>query len=307
MKEGSDIAPRLLRKRDFSEVFDDLGRFVRTSSSPFIEVLAKIAGPFLLLMLVLSLYLGMLSPGSELEFSFISVPVLIFFMLLAVFSSLLILGTSILYLKNLEKNDPDLSVTNIRRQLSEKAASIFVCFIAWVGIMLVFFFAVGLLVGSLMALFGALAPILAPFILLLAMLFVGPPMVFVVNASFFAMLRDDLPFGEAFTKAWRMLFTSFWKTWAVMMVGMILFWVLSFSLMIPEGLFTGLFYYLSLNAPMEGLSGYFLSGLGSLRFMAQQVLAAFFIVFQGMHYYSLHEIQQGEGLVQRFGQDANRE
>jgi hypothetical protein len=306
MKQDGTSYPVLLKKRGFSEVFDDLGRFVRTAYKPFLKVMAYVPGPFILLTGLLSAYGGFLAiGGTSSELTALSIPVLIFVMLLSFFTSLLNLGSGIFFMKGMEEEGKPPSVKTVRDKVFSNFGDLFICFIAWVGILLVFSFFVGIALGLFMVPLGGIAPVLAPIFFFLFFLFVMPPIAFTITASFFGMLRDGLQFGQAFAKAWRLLFSAFWRTWGVMVVGTLLFMILSFACMIPEALFTGAYSFLSLDLPFTGGSGFFLSVLALLRYFITQILWIFFVILQGLHYYSLHEMESGEALLSAYDRSAS--
>ena len=301
MDRAETAYPTLLRKRSFSEVFDDFGHFVRTAYTPFLKVMFYVPGPFILLTGLVSMYGGFLAlGGTSSDISGLSILALLFVMLLSFFTSLLSLGSGIIFMREMERDGRPPSVKKVRDLVFSDFGDLFICFIAWVGILLVFSFFVGIAMGLFMIPLGGVAPALIPFLFFLIFLFIMPPLAFTITASFFGMLRDGLHFGRAFAKAWRLVFLSFWRTWGVMIVGVLLFVVLTLAFMIPEGLFTGIYSYLSLELPSTGSSGYIMNLLALFRYFATQILWIFFIVLQGLHYYSLHETESGEALLSSY-------
>lgn len=306
MNDPGNPYPTLLRKRNFSEVFDDFGRFVRTASIPFLKVLLYVPGPFILLTGLFSAFGGFLSIGSTPDPSLMSIPLLLITLLLSFFTYLLSLGSGIVFLKRLEEDGETPSPKTVRDEVFSKFGDLFIGLMAWVGLFLVFFFFIGLFFG-LMAVpaGGSGALIFLTFLIFMILLLIMPPISFHFTASFFGMLRDGLSFGKAFSKGWRMISMAFWKAWSVTIVGMLLMMFLSFACMIPEGVFAGIYSYMSLDLPSTGLSGYIMSALSLLRYFATQILGVFFVILHGLLYYSLHEMESGEALLRSYDESSD--
>ncbi|MFB6257218.1 MAG: hypothetical protein ABEH38_00875 [Flavobacteriales bacterium] len=261
------------------------------------KVLALIPGPFFLVTGLLSVYLGVLDPRGGIS----GMDDIWGFMLLfplSLIGGILLGGTVIAYMRQLEEGEVRLAA--VKDRVFKKLGSLFLCCITWVGILLLFAISGGGSIGLLAASLANVAPFLVPIIFLLAFLMLFPPAVYLFHATLFRMLRDDVGLDKGLQAAWGTLRINYWRTWGVVMVGSLLFTVLTLSCAVPEGVFEGVYGLMSLDIVDDGISGYILKGLRFLRYMATQFLWGYFIVLLGLHYYSLFEIKSGEGILHRF-------
>ncbi len=289
---------QLLRRRTFSEVFDDLGRLLRSHSGSFFKTFALIPGPFILVTGLVSSYLGVLSPaGFNTIHSVLPFLVLI---ILSCVTGLLLLATVVAFMREVELHEKKVSVASVRQRVFGKIRSLLTWFIVWLGVSLAISFGVGLLTGFLSIAMSQVHPELPPFIFFLFFLFIYPLIVHLAVASAFGMLRHDLFFGKAFSKAWDSLLIGFWRNWSLTLLGTVLLITLIMASSVPELLFAGIYNFLTLDPPFEGGSGYVLKGLAIVRYSATNLIWCFFLLLHGLNYYSHHEIQSGESLLQRF-------
>ncbi len=291
----------LIRRRSFSEVFDDLGCFVREHSAHFFKAVAWIPGPFLVLTGIVSIYLGLLTPSGMSLTETRTVLAFLLVLFLSLCSTLLLIGTTVAYFKGMEEERGRPTVRYVRRRVFRNLGVLINTFLAWLGIVLAFSFGAGIALAFFSFVVGAAGgAFLIPFMIFLGFLLLYPPIVHLASASFFGVLHHGFNFGKAFSKAWRSLRMAFWRNWGVVFIGTLLFFFLSFSCMVPEGIFVGFYRYFTLDPIQEGMSHYIYTGIAFFRFLATQFLWTLLLALLGMNYYSLHEVDSGETLLQRY-------
>lgn len=294
---------RLFRIRTFSEVFEEFGRFLRVHGKPLLILLLRIPGPFILMAALMNAYFA---PSAMAAGRLLSSPFLILLTLLSsVLASVLTLGTVVLYMKLIESSDSPPTIADLRKELFRSLGPLFKTFMLWGLILFATLFLLILFFGAFQTLlvgggrtgiyFGAFLA----FLLFGLFLFILPLLSFLMVSSYYHALRERTGFIAAFGNAWWMLRTAFFRTWAVLFIGMLLLFVLSTTCSIPLLLFEWLHTYFTLDLLQEGFSYYLFLVLESALNLLYLLVWAFLIVLVGIHYYSLQELQSGEGILAR--------
>lgn len=294
---------RLFRIRTFSEVFEEFGRFLRVHGKSLLILLVRIPGPFILIASLMNAYFA---PSTLPAGQLLSSPFLILLTLFAsILASVLTLGTVVLYMKLIESSDSPPTISDLRKELFRSLAPLFKTFILWGLILFATLFVLILFFGAFQTLLvgggstGIYFGVFLAFLLFGLFLFILPLLTFLMVSSYYHALRERRGFIAAFGNGWWMLRTAFFRTWAVLFIGMLLLFALSTACSIPLLLFEWLHTYFTLDPLQVGFSSYLLLGLGSILNLLYLLVWAFLIVLVGIHYYSLQELRTGKGILTR--------
>lgn len=294
----------LLKERSFSEVFDDFGLFVRTHGKRLLQAFVYVPGPFILAAGILNGYsqLGGPTPGS---FGPGTLILLTLAFLSAIAAFIFSLSTVIHFMKGVEKKE-ELSTSTLRSRVMNSFGPMFIGALGWIGILVVFFFIyffVSFLVMGVAGLMGPIALGGMGLVFLLFYLFVLPLVAFLTSTTFFQMLREERSFASSLGRAFRLLGRDFWRTWGVMLIGGVLFVVLTGICFIPQFAVAWGYGLLTPTGGFEREGVLLFQTMAMIGYITSTFVAAFFHVLVGLHYYSLHESESGEGLEDRIQSD----
>lgn len=304
----------LRKTRDFGALFNDGIAFIRINFKSFFGILLVLAGPFIILTGLLSGYMQSLQSklvSSSLVPSYFGsysglisanfIGTLSIFLLIYLLTTLVTSSTVCLYLKVYDKaNETELPIEKnvISPDLASTCWKLFSNYLLFTLLVVVG----GAIVAALFAVLFMIPVlnVLVGIALVIGLLIVIPPMMYVVNAASFLVVRDDILITAAISKAIKYMKGNFWWTWLLM-----------FSVMIALGTISGLFSLpLSILSMMKiftrasGEAGESHSVMylvfGSLSMIAQMlVVVPISTVFCVFNFYNHEEQQEGTGLMSR--------
>src|ERR1700756_373954 len=225
-----------LRKvRDFGALFNDGIAFIRINFKSFFGILLVLAGPFIILTGLLSGYMQSLQSklvssslfpnyfgtyGGLFSANFIGT--LCIFFLIYFLTTLVTTSVVCLYLKVYDKStEAELPIVkgNISPDLASSCWRLFNNFLLLTLIMLI---GGGVLTAIFVVLFMIpVLNILVGISLVVGLLIIFPPMMYVMNAATYIVVRDEVLITVAIRKAVDYMRGHFWWTWLLMFSVMI--------------------------------------------------------------------------------------
>lgn len=292
------------KERDFSETLGAAFTFVRQNFKVLISAILFLAGPLLLLSAILtSIYVqnmfNFASLGTVDNFDMLSSvfsPVYFLVIIISIVASILIIGITYESLVMYEKNGHKaLSVAGIWQAVLKDAGMLFSTFFYLMGILIVFGFAMALVVLIFSAI-GVVGVSIFMFLFFIAMLIFGPPLMFLISAIYPIRIRERIGNNAAFKKAYQLMRANFWNTWIVIFVSYLIVSLLALIFSLPQSMYAGA---MQLSSVYDGTYGegstIFFTILNIISIVGSSIINALLFIIIGFHYFSTNEKVFGVG------------
>lgn len=292
------------KERDFSETLSVAFSFIRQNFKVLISAILFLAGPLLLLSAILtSIYIQNMFNFSAIEnidsfdmLSSILSPVYFLVIIISIVVGILLLGIVYESMVIYEKNGREaLSITTIWQAVLKDAGLLFSTFFYLMGILILFGMAVTI-VTLIFSAIGVVGVSIFMFLLFIAMLIFGPPLIFLISAIYPIRIRERIGNTAAFKKAYQLMRANFWNTWIVIFVSYLIVSMLALIFSLPQSIYTGA---MQMNSLHDGTYGegstIFFTILNIIAILGGNIINTLLFVIIGFHYFSTNEKVFGVG------------
>lgn len=227
---------------------------------------------------------------------------------LELLSQLLLCSLCAVFVVNYHNNaDNHFSLKEATAVVKNKALSLLGLF----AILFIFNIAIALFYDMIMfgsASLGTGTYIFGRVVVVVAILLVYPPLVFVFNGGYIALIKENLTPWAAFKRAFAVLKGSYWWTWVVLWVAIICFWALGWIFSSPEYMIQWFIIDMDLFG-FGSFSGYetLLKVVHFIGVFLGQLFDGFLYVLIAIHYFSLVEKKEATGLMKRINSIGERQ
>lgn len=290
--------------RDFGETFNISVKFLRQNFKLMFQSLIFIAGPFILITAiagamyqssVLTSPLRSANPLANIGLAYI------LFILASVVSNLVLLGTVFSFmLEYMEKGYGNFGVNDVAKRLRKNIGNILSVFFTFTFLIVIF---AGAMVGIFIAA-GNASPIivgLLAFMLVIAMLIVGPPIFWQLSVVYLAKMIDDDGVFDAYGRTRMVMKSNFWWTWVMVVCSGLAVGIISFVFSLPQVIFQMVLMISKIRGGNAETSIAFLI-VATVCTFCVSLLYSILYVINAFHYFSLAEKKEGTGLMERINE-----
>ncbi|MGZ3861985.1 MAG: hypothetical protein ACXVPN_06955 [Bacteroidia bacterium] len=304
----------LCRVRDFGALFNDSVAFIRINFRSFFGILLVLAGPFIILTGLLSGYMQSLQSklvssgfASDYYGSYLGmisanfIGTLSIFLLIYLLTTLVTSSTVCLYLKIYDKT-PGTELPLDKNLISPFLAS--TCwrlFHNYLSFILLFVVGAAILTALFAVLFIIpVLNILAGIALVIGALIIFPPMMYVLNAATFVVVRDEITMVRAIGKIIDYMKGNFWWTWLLMIILLISLGTISSLFSLPLSVLGIMKTFVRSGGGANSDHSVLYLIFGSLNMITQMLIVVpISMIFCVFNYYNHEEQQEGTGLMDR--------
>lgn len=302
----------LQQARDFGETFNASIKILRQNFRLFFQSILFLGGPFILLSSIAGAFyqsnaLSMYSPSRILDMKNLLQQfglAYLLFIIAALIANLMIMGTVFSFLMVYQEKGPgNFTVNDVGKTLRQNIGNILAIFFVFFAIGIVL---VALLAGILYAIASAI-PVLG--VLVIIFLFLGilafcPPFVWQFSVVYLVKMKEDKGVFESLGKTWNVLRGNFWWTWLIVVCSSIAIAIAGFVFTLPQAAYQMFIAFSNIRGGTGEVSIPFLMIATVCTFCATLLQSVLHLV-NGVHYYSLAEKKDGEGLIERINEIGN--
>jgi hypothetical protein len=300
----------LRQARDFGETFNTSIRLLRQNFKIIFLSVLFIAGPFILLASISGAYYqanamrNVFSPldlqsGNPMDFVWRQFGMWYFIFIVAVSIAHMVLTATVysFIICYQEKGPGNVTLNDVGTRVGNSIGKILatyflVMLLSVVGIAVLAGIVIGVAVAS-----AGLA-ILLGFFIIIGLMIVGPPLVWQISTIYLAVMQPDIPLAKGLGKPFRVIRGSFWWTWVIVVCVSIAVGLMGLVFTLPQA---GYQMVLMITSKGSEAPIGFLVVATICTFFATLLYSVMHIVF-GVHYYSLAEKQDGQGMIERINE-----
>lgn len=304
----------LRQSLDFGETFNTSVKFLRQNFKLFFQSLLFIAGPFVLISAIAGAYyqstaLGMYSPERMRMTDPSSILAqfgwaYLVFIIAAIVANLALVGTVYAYMLNyLEKGPGGFTVSDVGNTLTKNIGNILGVFfsITFLGIIII-----AVVVGILVAI-GMAVPVLGVLLgigMFFGIIILFPPLIWQLSVVYLVKMHSDVGVFEAFGKTREVMKDNFWWTWVIVVCSSIGIGLVGLVFSLPQVAYQMVLMVTSMKGGGEETSIGFLIVATLCTFCTTLLYSAMYVI-NGVHYFSLAEKKDGQGLMERINEIGN--
>jgi hypothetical protein len=293
--------------RDFGETFNISIKFLRQNFKLYFLSILLLAGPFVLLNCFTSAYYqsvmldkaalvraGRLYNVTSYGWEYFLTLFTQFIALLAV----MCVNYSFMIVYE-EKGLGNFVVKDVAKKINDHFIKIGSGFIVFFFLIIVFAVAIGTIIG----IFGESLPFLAiffAFLLIIAILLVGPNFLWQLSTSFLVILCENEIAFSAFGRTRYVMRDNYWWTWLIVVCSSLMIFIFSLFFTIPSIAYSWI-KMLSNSTEVEETSMVYMLVIIVCTFCATTIYAVLYLIC-GFHYFSLAEKKDGKGLMERINE-----
>jgi len=301
-------AVKLERVRSFSETFQDTILFIRQNFNVLGKGVLYIAGPFYLLVYVVNILflydvtirrenVALLFMESQTSWAFI---LALLFQMLA---SMMAVGTVAYYFAMYrEYGGNNFTVGDLAKRVFSRFPALLGTTLLLTLFFGVFMFIFAAIFGGMVTL-GAGAAVLVVLLLLVGMLLLAFPLWYYFFAIYISRATEKIGVFEAMGRVRWGMSGNWWTTWLVMFCFGLCLYVVGLSTGTPQAIYAELMKLSAVESMMsEDTSRIILSALNFIATFVGSYIAASAYVMIGIHYFSLKERVEGQGMYEQIEQ-----
>ncbi|OFY86917.1 MAG: hypothetical protein A3F72_00755 [Bacteroidetes bacterium RIFCSPLOWO2_12_FULL_35_15] len=297
--------------RDFGETFNVTVKFLRQNFKLFFQSLIFIAGPFILISAIAGAFyqssaieistLGRGSSGNPLAqygWSFL------IFMLSAIVSGIVLIGTTFSFMINyMEKGPNSFSVNDVATKLLQNSGKILsVFFVLTLLSLLIIAVLVGIVIGLTTAV--PVLGILFALAFVFGMLILFPPLMWQLSVVYLVKMQEDKGVFESFGRTREVMHGNFWWTWVIVVCSAIAIGIVGFVFTLPQIIYQMILLLSHIkNGGGETPLAFLI--VATICTFCSTILYSALYVINAFHYYSLAEAKDGVGLMERINEIGN--
>lgn len=293
------------KERDFSNTLTVSFTFIKENFKLFFSSLLFLAGPILLLNAILmSIYVQNIfnfqtfNPNDYENLQFLS-PIYFIVIIIAIASSLVVLGVTYEYIFLYDKHDgAKFTVNDVWNAFLKDLGLLLSTFFFLLGIFLLLIIVIGVIVG-LFAMMGGVFMGLIMFVLFVSLLIFGPPLIFVISAIYPIRIKERIGNFAAINKAYILAKNNFGNTWLLIFVSQLIVGAIGFVFSIPQLIYTVMIQLNSLQNAAVETSSVLLTSFNVIATLGTSLTNAVFLVIICFHYFSTNEKVFGGGLMKK--------
>ena len=294
--------------RDFGEIFNVSVKFLRQNFKLYFLSMLLLAGPFVLLNSFASAYnqsvmldkatmvrAGRLYNASVYGWEYFLTLFTQFIALLAIMCSNY--AFMIVYSENGIGN---FTVRDVAKKINDHFIKISIGFIVF--FVLVTIFAVSII--TIITMFGSASPVAGvffAFLFIIAMMLLGPNLLWQLSAAFLVILSENEIAFSAFGRTREVMRDNYWWTWLIVVCGTLMIFVFSLFFSLPILALSWLKMLSNYSIEEDKTSLIYSSLTIFCSFCATMVYSVLYIIC-GFHFFSLAEKQDGKGLMERINE-----
>jgi hypothetical protein len=302
----------LRQVRDFSETFNASIKILRQNFKLFFQCLLFIAGPFVLISSIAGAFYQasilraytpsyMLDPLNflkQLGFAWV------LFILSAIISNLAIMGTVFSFLMNYQESGPgNFTVADVGKTLRKNIGNIILVFLVLFLFAIIAFALLGFIIAGVM-MSSTILGILFVFFLMLGMLVIAPPLLWQFSAVYLVKMLEPKGVFESYAQVRRVMKGNYWWTWVIIFCAFLAVMIVGFVFALPQGAYQMVIMFSAMRGGTGETSVVFLVIVTICTFCTTLLQSVIHIV-NGVHYYSLAEKKDGQGLMERINEIGN--
>lgn len=293
------------KERDFSNTLTVSFTFIKENFKLFFTSLLFLAGPLLLLNAILmSIYVQNVfnfqtfNPGDFESLQFFT-PVYFLVIIIAIASSLVVLGVTFEYVFLYDKhNGANFTVNDVWNAFLRDLGMLISTFFFLIGIFILIMIALGIVIG-LFAMMGGILMGLIMFALFIALMVVGPPLLFVITAVYPIRIRERVGNLAALNKAYLLAKNDFGTTWILVFISQLIVGAIGFVFSLPQFVYTMVIQLNTLQNTAVETSSVLLTSFNMIATLGTSLTNAVFLVIVCFHYFSSNEKVFGGGLMKK--------
>ena len=303
----------LKQSRDFGETFNASIKLLRQNFKLLFQCLLFIAGPFLLISSIAGAFyqataLTMYSPRMQMnnpmdilsQFGW----AYLIFIVTAVIANLALVGTVYCFMLEYQEKGPgNFTAGDVGSRLASNVGNILSVFFSVTFLMIL---AIALLVGVFIAI-GSISPVLAGLLAVLlffGLLIIFPPLIWQLSVVYLVKMQSDMGPLEAFGKTREAMRDNFWWTWVIVVCSSIGVGLAGLVFAMPQFAYQMVITFSNMRGEGEETSIGFIVVATICTFFSTLLYSVLYII-NGVHYYSLAEKKDGQGLMERINEIGN--
>jgi len=293
------------KERDFSSTLTVSFTFIKENFKLFFSSLMFLAGPLLLLNAILmSIYVQNVfnfqtfNPDDFENLQFFS-PIYFIVIIIAIASSLVVLGVTYEYIFLYDKhNGAKFTVNDVWNAFLKDLGMLISTFFFLVGIFILIMIVLGLVIG-LFAMMGGILMGLIMFVLFIALMVVGPPLLFVITAVYPIRIKERIGNFAALNKAYLLAKNNFGNTWILIFISQLIVGAIGFVFSLPQFVYTMIIQLNTLQNTAVETSSVLLTSFNVIATVGTNLTNVIFLVIVVFHYFSCNEKVFGGGLMKK--------
>jgi hypothetical protein len=303
----------LQQSRDFGETFSVSVKLLRQNFKIFFQCMLFIAGPFILLSAIAGAFYQANSLTLSPMNSF-SDPMSIFrqfglawviLVVTATIANLVMLGTVFSFMVIYQEKGPgNFTVNDVGRKLIENTGNIILIFLLTfivsavvIGIIAAIVIGIGVAVPALGILLG--------FLFIIGLLLVGPPIYWLISVVYLVNIKEGKNIPESFGKAKEVMRGNFWWTWVIVVCGSIAIGIMGFVFALPQAAYQMVLVFTNMGGTVQEEVSIPFMIVATLCTFCVTLIQSIMHILNGIHYYSLDEQKNGQGLMERINEIGN--
>lgn len=303
----------LQQVRDFGETFSVSVKLIRQNFKLFFQCLLLLAGPFVLLSslagafyqssaLTMSSAMQMTNPMDVLgQFGWAYV----IFLIATVIANLVMMGTVFAFMITYQEKGPgNFTVNDVGQKLIQNIGNIILTFLI---IFIISVILIGIIAGIVVAI-GIGVPalgILLGLLILIGLLLVGPPIFWQLSVIYLVGMKENKNTFESFAKTREVMKDNFWWTWVIVVCGSIAIGIIGFVFALPQAAYQMILMFSNMGGQGDSETSIPFLIVATVCTFCATLVQSLMHLLNGIHYYSLDEQKNGQGLMERINEIGN--
>ncbi len=299
------------RQRDFGQIFTDSFKYLKFNFKSLAAAVLLLPGPLLLIAGGFNGYLQSISSNPSSFFTMggmsnvydtvmtmlaVMLPYLFFFFLASVVFNAVV--NRYLILSQQMGEGETITVSDLIKYLPKDAWRLFYNYLLFTLVTSV------VMIGVVLLMF---IPILGIVMFILAMLLMGPNLMYVITNSSYLVLRDEILITQAFGKTWRYMRGNYWYTWLLLVACYFIISIASSIFSLPQIIlsFVNTMTRFNPNNYEYSDGGNYTTLFvifGMIAVLGQFLLMPLLNIFTTLTYHSHEEAEDGTGLKERINE-----